>query len=1197
MNRILHTTLFFFFFFTSLNHLFAQTYTIDQGGNVSTCSGTVYDSGGASGDYDDDENYTMTFCSDNSQCIDATFNFVDIEEDYDFLYIYDGPNTASPLIATITGTDNPGTISSFYGCLTFQFVSNDTITAGGFEASLSCSGCSLSGGGDGTMTALYDQQLCGLNYTQRSQKVASRYTPSAVNSWGQTFPVTLNFNDLPLDGSCSATEKAILWWTESSTNNTATVTITNSDGQTFNYNASAIGSGPDKCWGEGGTRNFRIDVTSCVSGNGNYSVDISSGSSAVDGVTLMIIYRDFNATYEGNLIIFDGSMVTSSGGAFSQSLTGIDACQNSVNGRGFVITGDIQDNVSGQNSSTINGANYPFQRLFWNYDEAPTTVTAGQTTAAFGTNEGSGSDCYSWVAMGLYFQTTSCSTCPSGAFATQVAPNDVTCEGFDNGSATAQPGGGAPPYSYSWSNGGNTQTISGLSPGTYTVEVTDNIGCTSQGTVTIEEPTELTASVTAVDASCFGNDDGEASVAISGGTEPYSVSWSNGDNGTDTQGLTAGNYSVTVTDQRGCNETISFVIDEPDADMTVSFDVIDASCDGGNDGEVTANVSGGTPGYDYSWSDGQTTQTATGLAAGDYTVTATDQNGCAVIGTATVNDASQIQVNFDITPPLCFGDENASITATVSGGTPGYTYDWSPEPGTGQGTDNVSGLEQGDYELTVTDDANCTHVATATITGPDTLDVIDTLVTHVSCFGGSDGEISLTVTGGVEPYSYNWSNGDNTANPSGLLAGTYELTITDDNDCVYEVSFLVNEPDDLVIDLTEIVSLTCFESADGSIEVNINGGVEPYQISWSNGVNDATIIDNLDAGDYTITVEDDNGCITTETYTVTQPDDLDVTINQLSDVTCFGFDDGFIEVSATGGTTPYTFDWSNGETGNSITNLAPGQYSVTVTDDNSCDATFNFDIDEPDTLSVEVLSDSICLQTCTGEVILDIAGGVEPYEVIWETGEDDLVMLDMCEGDYPFDIVDANGCSISDTASVVIFEPIEIFIAVNPDSGNMALSVDFDQEFDPNENVDDFYWDFGDGGSSTDENPSYTFTNQGIYFPTVNVTDMNGCTYTDSLQVIVEGVSTLVIPNVFSPNGDGVNDVFMVIGENLAELDAQIFNRWGQMIYSFEGPNGGWDGRTKSGVEASEGVYFYLIKAKGLDGEEFEFQGSVHLVR
>jgi len=1010
--------------------LFGQTYTINQGGNHATCSATLYDSGGNSGNYGNNQNKVITFCSNNSTCVNVTFTSFNLDS-ADFLYIYNGPNTASQLLAVLTGNALPTSYSSFFGCLTFQFVSNDTITASGFSANIACGACSFSGGGNGTLTPIYDNEVCGLNYTQVSQKVTTRY-PTPV---GTGLPSTLVVSGLPAANTCWSNEKALLYWTESSNSNGAvTVSVTNPLGTVFNYNVSPVGVGIDKCWSTTFTTNYRIDVTAAISGNGNYIVNISSGPWNVDGITLIMIYRDLSATYTGRLMINDGLIVSSAGDPSFVAINGINACATSTVANAFLMVGDMQDNVAPpSHTSTLNGTPISFPNTFWNYDQTATTITAGQATAQFGTAPDGGGDCYSVVGAGIYYQTN-CQVCPSNAFSVPISQTIQTCSGGD---IVANPGGGAPPYVFNWNTGDTSQTLSGVGPGTYTVTVVDNIGCQATNSITVNVALPITNSATINNVTCNGN----------------------------------------------------------------------------NNGSITIATTGGSPSYNYSWNIGSTSNT-------------------------------------------------------------------------------ISNLSPGTYVLTTTDSLNCVRVDSYTITSPNLMSTSFT-ANNITCNGINNGSIQSSTTGGTSPYSYLWNNGATTDLISGLSAGTYVLTVTDSNNCIISDSIAITTPLALTVVLTG-TNLLCNNDGFGTAVATINGGIMPYSVLWNTGATTVTI-NSLNAGTYSIVVLDSNNCSISDSILLTEPQVLLDSII-VSNVLCFGDASGTINLFPYGGTTPYQFAWNNGANTQNLINVMAGIYFVTITDSNNCTKNDTTIVIEPSAINVSFNENPTCKDSCYGDIILNYTGGISPFQLIWSTGDINVASLDsLCEGSYSYILIDSNNCTVSDTISIGLLSQINAYFTFSPDSGFAPIQVSFTDA--SGGTIIGWMWDFGDNNTSTSQNPSNQYTNPGTYPVTLTIIDSLGCGDSYTLELTVLPESTIIVPNIFSPNGDGINDVFTIKSNFLKSIKGSIYNRWGELLYHWNNLNGFWDGRTLAGKEVPDGTYFYIVEMVTLKGEEKLVKGTLTLIR
>jgi hypothetical protein len=360
--------------------------------------------------------------------------------------------------------------------------------------------------------------------------------------------------------------------------------------------------------------------------------------------------------------------------------------------------------------------------------------------------------------------------------------------GLNNGGGTVVPTGGT-GYTYLWSNGATTQSVSGLASGTYTVTVTDiATSCTASASVTINASTAVTASTGGVIHTSCNLNNGTATANGTGGNGIYTYAWSNGGTTATISSLGAGSYTVTVTDGGGCTGTSSVTINSSTAVSATILTTIPTSC-GQNNGTVTATATGGTPNYTYAWSNGGTSATINGLAPGTYTVTVTDQGGCTATTVATISSSTAPTLSVTSqTDVLCFGDSTGSATATGASGTAPYTYAWSN--GATGGT--VSGLTAGPYQVTVTDASGCTAVTGGNITQPASALSSGFTVTDESNPGALDGSIALSPAGGTSAYTYAWSNGQTTQTATGLAGGTYTCTITDANGCTFIVTATVN---------------------------------------------------------------------------------------------------------------------------------------------------------------------------------------------------------------------------------------------------------------------------------------------------------------------------------------------------------------------------------------------------------------------
>ncbi|WPO78346.1 MBG domain-containing protein [Flavobacterium sp. KACC 22761] len=445
---------------------------------------------------------------------------------------------------------------------------------------------------------------------------------------------------------------------------------------------------------------------------------------------------------------------------------------------------------------------------------------------------------------------------------------NISCNGANNGTASVSVTGGTGTYTYLWSSGASAATATGLSPGNYSVVITDANGCTLTQNFTINQPSALSATVSQSNASCNGGTNGVASVNVTGGTGTYSYTWSpSGGNSNTATGLSAGNYSVLITDANGCALTQNFTISEPDA-LVLAPSKTDVSCNGANNGTASVSVSGGTGAYTYSWApSGGTSNTATGLSPNNYTVTVTDANGCTATKTITIEQPEVLAATPSQSNITCNGANNGTASVSVSGGTGAYIYSWSPSGGT---SNTATGLSPGNYSVLVTDANGCTLTQNFTISQPSAL-LATTAQTNVSCNGLNNGTASIIVTGGTGSYTYLWSPAGGILNTaSGLSPGNYTVTATDENSCSITKSFTITEPTLLVATPSQ-TNVSCYNGANGSASVNVAGGTGSYTYLWSPSGGTANTANGLSPGTYNVTITDANSCSITQTFVITAP--------------------------------------------------------------------------------------------------------------------------------------------------------------------------------------------------------------------------------------------------------------------------------------------------------------------------------------
>jgi len=700
--------------------------------------------------------------------------------------------------------------------------------------------------------------------------------------------------------------------------------------------------------------------------------------------------------------------------------------------------------------------------------------------------------CITTDANGCTTTATTNVTQPTALAATTTA-TPVLCNGGNTGAASVTASGGIGPYTYSWSpSGGTGSTASNLVAGPYVVTVTDANGCTVTATATITEPTALAATTSFTQSTC-GNSNGSASVSVSGGIGPYTYAWSpSGGTGATATGLAAAVYTVIYTDANGCTGTATVNVPNAGSPTATITATVNVSCFGGNNGSATVTASGGTGPYTYAWAPtGGTGTTGSPLIAGPYTVTVTDANGCSTTASVTITEPPVLTSSAASTAVLCFGGNTGTATVTPTGGVGPYTYLWSPSGGTGA---NATGLTAGPYTVVTTDANGCTTSASVTVSQPTALTATAT-ATAVLCFGGNTGSASVTASGGIGPYTYAWSPSGGTGSSAvNLIAGPYTCVVTDANGCTFTVSVTVTEPPALAA-TTSFTQSTC-GSANGSASVNVTGGTGSCTYIWSPAGGTNATATGLLAGTYTVVFTDANGCVDSATVNVPSANSPTVSIGVPTMVSCFGGNNGSATASSTGGTTPYTYLWSNADPDSIAGNLIAGTYTVTVTDANGCTDTAAVTITEPPLLTAAATStDVLCFGGNTGTAAVTETGGVGPYTYSWSpSGGTGNSATGLITSAYVVTVTDANGCTT--TASTTVNEPALLtlsatFTPVNCNAGNDGTTTATAAGGFGNYT---YLWSPSGGTNAT-----ATGLIAGVY--SCVVTDDNGCTASASVTV------------------------------------------------------------------------------------------------
>ena len=615
------------------------------------------------------------------------------------------------------------------------------------------------------------------------------------------------------------------------------------------------------------------------------------------------------------------------------------------------------------------------------------------------------------------------------------------CHNDSTGAVYASFTSSTPVTSYGWSPGGAGQlSLTNIPAGTYIFHATDSTGCTKADTVTLINPPPIvvTVSDTTIVSCTLSTNSGALIAQVSGGTPAYSYNWSNNLHTDTITGLPTGTYTVTVTDAKSCKGIGTGHVSVSIYSISFAPPVItNTTCSGGNNGKIVVNVTGAAPPVSYNWSGTvSSTDSAMNLAAGTYTVTATDSLGCSVSAAYTVGQPSHINVD-SATITLVTCSAGGGVVVVDTGGTGTLTYVWS----TGTIGDTLRNVSAGTYILVVTDQNGCTDTSSFTVgTAPGGLIFAPPIITNVRCNGDANGSITVSASGGVPPMLYRWNTGDTTATITGLSAGTYTVTASDSLECVAIQSYTVTQPNVVALISDSITNVSCNGGSNGCIVVSAGGGTGTIIYNWSNGDTLATNC-GLIAGTYTLTITDSVGCSATDSFTVTQPTPIIIDSTTTTQATCVT--GGSIIVTASGGTGTLVYTWSNTLTGDTLTNLAGGPITVTITDQNGCSISATDTITAAPNVVVfgtPVITNVTCHGDTSGCITATSSGGTGPVVFHWSNGDSTATICSLGAGSYSVTITDSVGCSASTTYNVlqpnaVTFNP-PVIVNVSCNGGN-----------------------------------------------------------------------------------------------------------------------------------------------------------------
>ncbi len=787
--------------------------------------------------------------------------------------------------------------------------------------------------------------------------------------------------------------------------------------------------------------------------------------------------------------------------------------------------------------------------------------------------------------------------------------DNVLCHGESTGNLYVSVYGGVPPYTFEWSNESTEQNPQGVPAGTYTVTITDAVGCVQENQAVVAEPaTELEITNAEIqNITCYGMSDGHIDLYVYGGTPAYTYYWSNGSTVQDLFNIGAGSYTVTITDANGCSVSDTYVVVGPEP-LVLNLDVHDVQCYAENTGSVDLTVTGGTEPYQFAWSTGETTEDISELYAGFYIVTVTDAHDCVEYAMAEVHQpALPLHGEIETTDVRCYGEANGVCNLTVSGGNAPYFYSWN----TGAISEDIDHLVPGTYSVVISDSNGCAAYDTAVIIQSEYPLSGQISGTDASCNGASDGNVIFTADGGYEPYHYEWSNGMWSQNLVNVPAGTYTVTVTDDNMCHNEFSYVVNEPDPFYIQMMDDFTVCYGMTAQIGVGI-VSGGVPPYTVLWSNGGSGmSTEVSPLETTTYYASVVDAANCSSAQVdVTVSVLDSISLSVELLSDsVVCAGEKVAF-EVDVNGGGIVDGSVFVNGE-------RVKLPYEPTI----EMDTVFTFVA--YDSCRYDSVVIPINIHTF-GEIPINIYADVEegcapltvnfadntPYQgqaYLWNFDDGDFENLSFARapshtfynsGTYHvnLEVTSTEECRRDTTIAITVFAIPEADFRV--DRANVSLAspiINF-----TNYSHGGFWnmWNFGDNTTSSESSPVHAYTMPGNYHVVLSTTSLYGCVDTAGVDINVSNEHALFAPTAFTPNNDDINETFRVFGNSIDPnvFSMIIYDRWGATIFKSNNIEEEWDG-TDGTRPCPEGLYTWRIYYQDMFGIEYEKVGTVMLIR
>ncbi len=814
-------------------------------------------------------------------------------------------------------------------------------------------------------------------------------------------------------------------------------------------------------------------------------------------------------------------------------------------------------------------------------------------------------------AMGCYLDTNATVTQPT-AITVAAVVNNVLCHGAATASIIINAAGGTPGYTYAQNAGpyGPSNTFNGLTAGTYTIHTKDANNCVKDTVITITEPTELRITqVLMTQPSCYGSANGSMTMSASGGVPGYTYAINAAPYSPNNTfvGLVAATYTVHVKDANGCTKDSIVTLTQP-TPIAVTASVKNSTCHTLGDGHVILTASGGTPGYTYAQGAGPygLSNTFQPLAAGTYTFHIKDLNGCVKDTTISIIDSLNPVGLFNITDELCFGQSIGVISVQGSGATSPYTYAFGNNPYSP--TSIFPNLPAGTYTIHIKDVNGCIKDTAVVVTEPPILGA-NINIDRPTCFGFSNGVITANATGGTPNYTYALNNGAlSGVNIFGNLPTSVDTVhVVDNNGCTYDTIVIVTQPPKLeIIDITYIEP-KCWGDQNGIIQVFLNGGTPNYSYAADgNPFQTSSSLGNLYAGAHTVHGKDANGCTVDSSVTLEQPEPFAFSGANITNPTCEGFADGAVDLQATGGTPPYMYgqnpvDYTSNTT---FSGLPEGTYTFYAIDHNNCthDTTITLTGLPHIVLSEPGITPTSCYGVSDGVIVINASGGVPPFTYQVDDQPNPPTSNNEFTGQAPgyhmITVIDSANCKKTERVPVPQPDSITLKMRTN---GNLCEGVDDNGAVIVTVAGGTPPYTYVWSTDTTHPSGSNRITGLPNGFYRVVIHDAHDCISSGEAQVEYDNCCTPYIPNAFTPNGDGKNDVFRPVYKGDMQLiKLSIFNRFGQMVYTSSEISSGWDGTFK-GVPQDMGTYYFYMEFicgnKGDASNKQMIKGDITLIR